>query len=123
MHIPKEKRHKLEEKTEKGIFLGYSSQSKGYRVYSLKTKKLIISRDVEFDEHAAWNLEDDKVEKRTIMVPRLRETSQDEAEEEEGVQTPQTTTPQSSPRSTPSSSSTQEYSNSGETSESPVRRV
>ncbi|KAL0423820.1 UNVERIFIED_CONTAM: Retrovirus-related Pol polyprotein from transposon TNT 1-94 [Sesamum radiatum] len=50
VHIPTEKRHKLEEKTEKGIFLGYSTQSKGYRIYNLKTKKLIISRDVEFDE-------------------------------------------------------------------------
>ncbi|KAK4386664.1 Retrovirus-related Pol polyprotein from transposon TNT 1-94 [Sesamum angolense] len=29
VHIPTEKRHKLEEKTEKGIFLGYSTQSKG----------------------------------------------------------------------------------------------
>ncbi|KAL0318554.1 UNVERIFIED_CONTAM: Retrovirus-related Pol polyprotein from transposon TNT 1-94 [Sesamum angustifolium] len=44
VHIPTEKRHKLEEKTEKGIFLGYSTQSKGYRIYNLKTKKLIISR-------------------------------------------------------------------------------
>ncbi|KAL0318435.1 UNVERIFIED_CONTAM: Retrovirus-related Pol polyprotein from transposon TNT 1-94 [Sesamum angustifolium] len=39
VHIPTEKRHKLEEKTEKGIFLGYSTQSKGYRIYNLKTKK------------------------------------------------------------------------------------
>ncbi|KAL0364615.1 UNVERIFIED_CONTAM: putative mitochondrial protein [Sesamum angustifolium] len=28
VNIPTEKRHKLEEKTEKGIFLGYSTQSK-----------------------------------------------------------------------------------------------
>ncbi|KAK4406314.1 Retrovirus-related Pol polyprotein from transposon TNT 1-94 [Sesamum angolense] len=55
VHIPTEKRHKLEEKTEKGIFLGYSTQSKGYRIYNLKTKKLIISRDVEFDEEAMRN--------------------------------------------------------------------
>ncbi|KAL0364512.1 UNVERIFIED_CONTAM: Retrovirus-related Pol polyprotein from transposon TNT 1-94 [Sesamum angustifolium] len=44
VHIPTKKRHKLEEKTEKGIFLGYSTQLKGYRIYNLKTKKLIISR-------------------------------------------------------------------------------
>ncbi|KAL0364918.1 UNVERIFIED_CONTAM: hypothetical protein Sangu_0589400 [Sesamum angustifolium] len=54
------KRHKLEEKTEKGIFLGYSTQSKGYRIYNLKTKKLIISRDVEFDEDAMWNWDEEK---------------------------------------------------------------
>ncbi|KAL0377091.1 UNVERIFIED_CONTAM: Retrovirus-related Pol polyprotein from transposon TNT 1-94 [Sesamum calycinum] len=49
-------------KTEKGIFLGYSTQSKGYRIYNLKTKKLIISRDVEFDEDAMWNWDEEKVE-------------------------------------------------------------
>ncbi|KAK4398435.1 Retrovirus-related Pol polyprotein from transposon TNT 1-94 [Sesamum angolense] len=64
VHIPTEKRHKLEEKTEKGIFLGYSTQSKGYRIYSLKTKKLIISRDVEFDEDAMWNWDEEKVENK-----------------------------------------------------------
>ncbi|KAK4408464.1 Retrovirus-related Pol polyprotein from transposon TNT 1-94 [Sesamum angolense] len=60
VHIPTEKRHKLEENTEKGIFLGYSTQSKGYRIYNLKTKKLIISRDVEFDEDAMWNWDEEK---------------------------------------------------------------
>nr|KYP39141.1 Retrovirus-related Pol polyprotein from transposon TNT 1-94 [Cajanus cajan] len=43
IHVPEEKRHKLEDKTVRGIFLGYSTQSKGYRVYNLQTKKLIIS--------------------------------------------------------------------------------
>ncbi|KAL0368054.1 UNVERIFIED_CONTAM: Retrovirus-related Pol polyprotein from transposon TNT 1-94 [Sesamum calycinum] len=69
VHIPTEKRHKLEEKTEKGIFLGYSTQSKGYRIYNLKTKKLIISRDVEFDEDAMWNWDEEKVE-TSVMIPK-----------------------------------------------------
>ncbi|KAL0379429.1 UNVERIFIED_CONTAM: hypothetical protein Sangu_0007200 [Sesamum angustifolium] len=67
VHIPIEKRHKLEEKTEKGIFLGYSTQSKGYIIYNLKTKKLIISRDVEFDEDAMWNWDEEKVERQSVM--------------------------------------------------------
>ncbi|XP_038722020.1 uncharacterized protein LOC120014174 [Tripterygium wilfordii] len=29
-----------------GIFVGYSTQSKGYRVYNLQTKKILISRDI-----------------------------------------------------------------------------
>ncbi|KAK4387768.1 Retrovirus-related Pol polyprotein from transposon RE2 [Sesamum angolense] len=70
VHIPIEKRHKLEEKTEKGIFLGYSTQSKGYRIYNLKTKKLIISRDVEFDEDAMWNWDEEKVERQSVMIPK-----------------------------------------------------
>jgi len=51
-------RHKLEDKTIRGIFLRYSTQSKGYRVCNLQTKKLIISRDVEVDENASWNWEE-----------------------------------------------------------------
>ncbi|KAL0334102.1 UNVERIFIED_CONTAM: Retrovirus-related Pol polyprotein from transposon TNT 1-94 [Sesamum angustifolium] len=72
VHIPIEKRHKLEEKTEKGIFLGYNTQSKGYRIYNLKTKKLIISRDIEFDEDAMWNWDEEKVERQSVMI--LKET-------------------------------------------------
>ncbi|KAL0301338.1 UNVERIFIED_CONTAM: Retrovirus-related Pol polyprotein from transposon TNT 1-94 [Sesamum radiatum] len=75
-----EKRHKLEEKTEKGIFLGYSTQSKGYRIYNLKTKKLIISRDVEFDEDAMWNWDEEKVERQSVMIPK--ETPPQQQQEE-----------------------------------------
>ena len=35
--IPKERRRKLDETSEKCIFVGYSTQSKGYRLYSLKS--------------------------------------------------------------------------------------
>ncbi|KAK4382827.1 Retrovirus-related Pol polyprotein from transposon TNT 1-94 [Sesamum angolense] len=80
VHIPTEKRHKLEEKTEKGIFLGYNTQSKGYRIYNLKTKKLIISRDVEFDEDAMWNWDEEKVERQSVMIPK--ETSPQQQQEE-----------------------------------------
>ncbi|KAL0283839.1 UNVERIFIED_CONTAM: Retrovirus-related Pol polyprotein from transposon TNT 1-94 [Sesamum angustifolium] len=71
---------KLEEKTEKGIFLGYSTQSKGYRIYNLKTKKLIISRDVEFDEDAMWNWDEEKVERQSVMIPK--ETPPQQQQEE-----------------------------------------
>ncbi|KAL0313852.1 UNVERIFIED_CONTAM: putative mitochondrial protein [Sesamum angustifolium] len=80
VHIPTEKRHKLEEKTEKGIFLGYSTQSKGYRIYNLKTKKLIINRDVEFDEDAMWNWDEEKVERQSVMIPK--ETPPQQQQEE-----------------------------------------
>ncbi|KAL5582111.1 hypothetical protein UlMin_014553 [Ulmus minor] len=70
-HIPQEKRSKLDGKTEKGIFLGYSTQSKGYRVYSLRTKKLIISMDVQFDEDMMYNWETEKIERKSINLPAL----------------------------------------------------
>ncbi|KAL0299921.1 UNVERIFIED_CONTAM: Retrovirus-related Pol polyprotein from transposon TNT 1-94 [Sesamum angustifolium] len=80
VHIPTEKRHKLEEKTEKGIFLGYSTQSKGYRIYNLKTKKLIISRDVEFNEDAMWNWDEEKVERQSVMIPKETPSQQQQEE-------------------------------------------
>lgn len=39
---------KLQKKTKEGIFLGYSNESKGYRVWIPETKSLITSRDVKF---------------------------------------------------------------------------
>ncbi|KAL0286690.1 UNVERIFIED_CONTAM: Retrovirus-related Pol polyprotein from transposon TNT 1-94 [Sesamum angustifolium] len=67
-------------KTEKGIFLGYSTQSKGYRIYNLKTKKLIISRDIEFDEDAMWNWDEEKVERQSVMVPKETHPQQQQEE-------------------------------------------
>ncbi|KAK8916713.1 hypothetical protein KSP39_PZI022778 [Platanthera zijinensis] len=54
-HIPKEGRRKLEMKAEKGVFIGYSLESKAYRIYNPVTKKLSISRDVIFEEGASWD--------------------------------------------------------------------
>ena len=50
MHVPKEKRRKLDDKSSKCIFLEYSAVSKAYRVYELKSKKVHVTRDVIFDE-------------------------------------------------------------------------
>ena len=50
VHVSEEKRIKLDERAELGIFIGYCSVVKAYRVYNLKTKKIQISRDVRFDE-------------------------------------------------------------------------
>ncbi|KAE8667516.1 hypothetical protein F3Y22_tig00112402pilonHSYRG00171 [Hibiscus syriacus] len=49
-HIPANLRSKLDETDLKGIFIGYPSQSKGYRVFNLETKKILVTIDVTFDE-------------------------------------------------------------------------
>lgn len=51
--LVKSARHKLAEKSEKCIFIGYSLQSKTYMLYNPTTKKMIISRDVMFNEDAS----------------------------------------------------------------------
>ena len=54
IHIPKEKRTKLNPSWTKGIFVGYSDTSKAYRIYFPGFKKIDISRDVTFDEDSTY---------------------------------------------------------------------
>ena len=55
VHIPKEKRTKLDPSGKKGIFVGYSKSLKAYIIYFPGFKKIDISRDVTFDEDSAYN--------------------------------------------------------------------
>lgn len=50
--VPKELRRKLDPVSEPGIFVGYSANSKAYRVLLDGTSKVVESRDVVFDETA-----------------------------------------------------------------------
>lgn len=54
VHIPKEKRRKLDKKADEMIFVGYDSNTKGFRCIN-KDHKLIISRDVVFYEQNSPN--------------------------------------------------------------------
>lgn len=55
VHISDEKRSKLDDKSDKYIFIGYDSSTKGYKLYNPNTKKTILSRDVIFDEEGEWD--------------------------------------------------------------------
>ena len=50
-HIPDCQRNKLSKKAEKFRLVGYSLTSKGYRLLDEKTTKVVISRDVVFNEN------------------------------------------------------------------------
>ncbi|GKB48853.1 retrovirus-related pol polyprotein from transposon TNT 1-94 [Tanacetum coccineum] len=52
--VPDQKRKKLDDKGEKCILLGVSDCSKAFKLYNPNTKKIIISRDVIFDEDNVW---------------------------------------------------------------------
>jgi len=75
-HVPDQLRKKLDNKGEKCVFIGYCDESKAYKLYNPSTKKLIISRDVQFIEDEAW---DGSLEK-TVNV----KTIVSHEEEEEG---------------------------------------
>ena len=55
VHVPDEKRTKLDDKSESFIFIGYDANSKGYKLFNPNNKKVVISRDVVFDEEGLWD--------------------------------------------------------------------
>jgi len=74
-HIPDQLRKKLDNKGEKCIFIGYSEESKAYRLYNPSTKKLIVSRDVQFIKEEAW---DGSIEKTVNVKISLLHDEDDE---------------------------------------------
>ena len=49
--VQKETRRKLDSHSIEAIFLGYSEESKAYRLMDKQSKKIVISRDVIFNEN------------------------------------------------------------------------
>ncbi|KAI5336044.1 hypothetical protein L3X38_026178 [Prunus dulcis] len=78
-HIPSNLRQKFDDKSSKGIFMGYGSCEKGYRIYNLQTEKIILSRSVDFDENKSWNWESKQDE--TVHVPLIFENGSSEIAE------------------------------------------
>lgn len=60
VHIPDQKRSKLDDKSTPCVLLGYSEESKAYRLYNPKTKKMMTSRDVVFEETKEWDWNEDQ---------------------------------------------------------------
>jgi hypothetical protein len=52
VHVPKQKRTKLDAVSKPGIFLGYEANSKAWRIIADEDRKVYISKDVVFDETA-----------------------------------------------------------------------
>jgi hypothetical protein len=85
-HIHSELRKKLNDRSEKCIFTGYSETSKAYRLYNPITKKLTLSKDVKFLENQFWSdSENQQMDSQNPFLP-----SSENAENSE-QQVPQTT--------------------------------
>ena len=55
VHVPKDKRTKVDPSGKKVVFVGYSDTSKAYKVYILSHQNIKISKDVIFDEDVAFH--------------------------------------------------------------------
>ena len=45
----------LDDRSRPGVFLGYADGAKAYRVYDLVAQRVLVSRDVVFDETRGWD--------------------------------------------------------------------
>ncbi|GAU25732.1 hypothetical protein TSUD_216620 [Trifolium subterraneum] len=55
VHVNDAQRKKLDPKSKSCVLLGVSEESKAYKLYDPIAKKIIISRDVVFEESKGWN--------------------------------------------------------------------
>jgi hypothetical protein len=55
IHVPKEKRTNMEPLGKKGIFVGYSENSKAFKIYVIGQRKIEVRRDANFHEEATFN--------------------------------------------------------------------
>jgi hypothetical protein len=53
IHVPKEKRTKLDPSDRKGTLVGYSESSKAYQIYIPSQRQIEVSKDVTFEEEIA----------------------------------------------------------------------
>lgn len=58
VHVPDAKRKKLEDKSFSCVLLGVSEESKAYRLYDPISKRIVVSRDVKFEEDKCWDWND-----------------------------------------------------------------
>jgi hypothetical protein len=54
IHVPKEKRIKLDPSRRKGTFVGYNESSKEYQIYILGQRQIEVRRDVTFEEEVSF---------------------------------------------------------------------
>ncbi|KAA0061159.1 Retrovirus-related Pol polyprotein from transposon TNT 1-94 [Cucumis melo var. makuwa] len=80
-HVPQSKRDKLDMRALPGVFIGYSSISKAYKIFQPQTGKIVVSRDVHFVEDEEWNFND--VEKKGQTLEKMKFKFFDSSIEEE----------------------------------------
>lgn len=81
VHIPINKRSKLDNKSFPCVFLGVSDESKGYRLYDPSTKNIMTSKDVIFEEDKRWDWDSGFKEQIDAELTWGDDISDDESDE------------------------------------------
>lgn len=83
VHVPDVKRRKLDDKSMACVLVGFSEESKAYRLYNQTMKKMIVSRDVVFEENKGWNWEKEKDHQpESVLTWNDDDVSWEESDEE-----------------------------------------
>ena len=84
MHVPLEKRSKLDNKAEKCIFVGYKDGIKGYKLWNIVTRKIVYSRDLVFREVKSTPRKEDESKEKgpEKMEFKIKNKGSDSFEEE-----------------------------------------
>ena len=80
VHIPKQLRKKLDPVSKKGILVGYEPYSKAYRVLLDDTGKIVISRDITFNESVGTAQEEEKLASLGATTSTLDDDGESDAE-------------------------------------------
>ena len=55
VYVPEERKTKLDNRSITCVLLGVSEESKGYRLFDPVAKRVVVSRDVIFEEEKQWD--------------------------------------------------------------------
>ena len=77
-HVPIQRRSKLDSKMIECIFLGYCTDTKGYRLYNQAKKEVIISRDVIFDKSEDTSHHDNSQSPNEVTIETFHDTPEKE---------------------------------------------
>jgi hypothetical protein len=93
-HVPDNLRKKLDNKTTVCVLLGLSDESKAYKLFDPIQKRIIVSRDVVFEENKAWDRNNDgkkntyddsiEIEESEVHTDQVVETHNEAVEENHG---------------------------------------
>ena len=81
IHVPKENRTNMEPLSKKGVFVGYSENSKAYRIYVLGQRKIEVSRDVNFHEEVAFKKSRRSQQESEVVQPASPSSENEESDD------------------------------------------
>jgi hypothetical protein len=82
IHVPKEKRTKMEPSGKKGVFVGYNENSKAYRIFVPGQRQIEVSRDVTFHEEATFNKSRELQQESEAIKPASPSSESEEADDQ-----------------------------------------